>query len=85
MIVGGGDKECILSKNWESKGGMTVEHYTYLGVIIDRKLNFEKIVGKTMSRAQGRLITLARLRKLLDIKTTLLIYKQTIRPILDYL
>ena len=39
----------------------------------------------TISKAQGRLITLARLRKLLDSKTTLLIYKQTIVPILDYL
>ena len=45
----------------------------------------KKCVTNTISKAQGRLITLARLRKLLDSKTTLLIYKQTIVPILDYL
>ena len=37
-----------------------------------------------ISRVNGRLITLARIRKLLDVKTSLLIYKQTILPILDY-
>ena len=85
MIVGGNGKNCISSKNWEAEGVMTVEHYTYLGVNIDKKLNFEKFIGSTISKAHGRLITLARLRKILDMQTTLLIYKQTILPILDYL
>ena len=80
----GNTKECSLSKTWENEGVVTVENYTYLGVNIDRKLNFEKFINNTISKAQGRLITLARIRKILDSKTTLLIYKQTILPILDY-
>ena len=51
---------------------------------IYRKLNFEKFIINTVSKARGRLVTLARLRKTLDLYTTLTIYKQTILPILDY-
>ena len=61
-----------------------VESFVYLGVNIDRKLNFEKFVNNTISKVNGRLITLARIRKLVDDKTCLLIYKQTILPIIDY-
>ena len=43
---------------------MTVENVTYLGVHIDN-LNFEKCIGNTIAKAQGRLITLAKIRKLL--------------------
>ena len=85
MIIGGNRKECLRSKEWELQGIMTVENFIYLGVTIDRKLNFEKFVSATITKAKGRLITLSRLRRLLDLKTCLLIYKQTILPILDYL
>ena len=85
MIIGGSTTESPLSVRWDADGVKTVENYTYLGVNIDRKLNFEKFIGNTISKAEGRLITLARLRNVLDMKTTLLIYKQTILPILDYL
>ena len=61
-----------------------VENCVYLGVNIDNKLNFEKFISGTISRVNGRLITLARIRKLLDVKTSVLIYKQTILPIFDY-
>ena len=61
-----------------------VESFVYLGVNMDRRLNFEKFIDSTISRVNGRLITLARIRKMLDEHTSLLIYKQTILPILDY-
>ena len=84
MLVGGNVTECGSGQTLNNKGVITVENYTYLGVNVDRKLNFEKFISNTISRVQGRLITLARLRKYLDLKTALLIYKQTILPILDY-
>ena len=84
MIIEGNIKECTVSLKWESSGIMTVENCTYLGVNIDRKLNFETFISNTVSKARGRLVTLARLRKTLDLYTTLTIYKQTILPILDY-
>ena len=61
-----------------------VENYVYLGVNIDKKLNFEKFINGTILRVNGRLITLARIRKLINDETALIIYKQTILPILDY-
>ena len=61
-----------------------VENFVHLGVNIDRRLNFEKFLDGTISRVNGRLITLARIRKFTDEFTSLMIYKQTILPILDY-
>ena len=57
---------------------ISVDNFVYLGVTIDKNLNFEKFIGATIGRAQGRLISLARIRKLIDARTCLLIYKQTI-------
>ena len=73
-----------LNSDIDIRGISLVECYVYLGVNIDNKLNFEKFVNGTISRANGRLITMARIRKLLDVATSVLIYKQTILPILDY-
>ena len=54
-------------------GIVLVENFAYLGVNIDNKLNFEKFVNGTISRVNGRLITLARIQKFLDVRTCLLI------------
>ena len=66
-------------------GGIAnVEKFVYLGVTIDKSLNFEKFLTSTIQKVNGRLITLARIRKLVDANTCTLIYKQTILPILDH-
>ena len=62
-----------------------VKNFSYLGVNLDNKLSFEKFINGTISRVNSRLITLARIRKNVDAYTALLIYKQTIMPILDYM
>ena len=84
MLLGSGNQirngNCYINV----EGIIMVENFMYLGVNIDNRLNFEKIVNGTISRVNVRLITLARIRKLLDVGTSLLIYKQTILPILDY-
>ena len=43
-----------------------VEKFVYLGVTIDKNLNFEKNLDSTISRVNGRLISLARIRKMID-------------------
>ena len=48
-------------------------------------MNFEKFISGTISRVNGRLLSFARIRNMMDVSTSLLIYKQTILPILDYL
>ena len=62
-----------------------MENFVYLGTNIDNKLSFEKFVNSTVSRVNGRLITFAKIRKLVDVCTSLAIYKQTILPIIDYM
>ena len=63
----------------------TVENFVYLGVNIDNKLCFEKFINGTISRVNGRLITFSKIRKMIDVRTSLAIYKQTILPIIDYM
>ena len=73
------------ANNIEQLGGIiTVDSFMYLGVTIDKNLNFEIFLSATIGKVNGCLITLARIRKLIDANTCLLIYKQTILPILDY-
>ena len=62
-----------------------MENFIYLGVTLDNKLSFEKFVNSTISQVNGRLVTFARIRKLIDVNTSLAIYKQTVLPILDYM
>ena len=81
MLVG---KQHNLAMDEEIENVITVENFLYLGVNIDKRLNFEKFVSNTIARVNGRLITMSRIRKLVDERTCLLIYKQTILPILDY-
>ena len=84
MLCGPRRTVCHSGGNGYLDGVATVETFVYLGVTIDKKLNFEKYLGATIQKVNGRLITLARIRKLIDAHTCLLIYKQTILPILDY-
>ena len=62
-----------------------MENFIYLGVTLDNKLSFEKFVNSTISRVNGHLVTFARIRKLIDVNTSLAIHKQTVLPILDYM
>ena len=62
----------------------TVEHYTYLGTTLDHKLSGEQQVKKVTQTANCRLTTLAKIRKNIDTKTTNLLYKTMVLPILEY-
>ena len=84
MLVGAGKNDMLGDSVVDIAGITRVENFVYLCVNIDNKLNFETFLNGTISRVSGRLITFARIRKLLDVQTGLLIYKQTILPILDY-
>ena len=87
MIVSGTDKDCPLMREWDDKGIVTIENFTYLGVTIDRKLNFERFISNTISKGRGRLILLWHDygRYLMRKQLFSYNYKQTILPILDYL
>ena len=53
---------------------IVIVNLSYLGVNLDNKLSFEKFINGTISQVNARLITLARIRKNVDVYTALLMY-----------
>ena len=62
----------------------TVQHFPYLGVTIDSSLSFDKQVKLLKRNICNKLFRFAKLRKWLTREYSVLIYKCTIRPILEY-
>ena len=62
----------------------TVQHFPYLGVTIDSSLSFDKQVKLLKRNICNKLFRFATLRKWLSREYSILIYKCTIRPILEY-
>ena len=56
MLVGTGKRKILVADN--VLGVTRVDSFTYLGVNIDYGLNFESFLNGTISRVNGRLITL---------------------------
>ena len=84
MLCGNSRSTCDAENVKGLNGIINVDSFVYLGVNVDKNLNFEKFLSATIQKVNGRLVTLARIHKLVDVRTCLLIYKQTILPILDY-
>lgn len=62
---------------------MRVDEYKYLGIILERNLNFEQHIKSVKGSISGRMITLKRIRYLLSIKESLLLFKSKIMPYFD--
>ena len=62
----------------------TVQHFPYLGVTIDSSLSFDKQVKLLKRNICNKLFRFAAIRKWLNRDYSILIYKCTIRPILEY-
>ena len=62
-----------------------VREFKYLGVTLDDKLSFETNVERVINMVNVKLISLSRLRKYMDMCTSLLVYKQMILPLNDYM
>ena len=61
-----------------------VYKYTYLGVILDPILNYDKQISATVARVSGKVKQLRRVREFLNTQAALLVYKNMILPILEY-
>ena len=79
--VGSKNMSANICNNMEMEDIVSVDNFIYLGLTIDNNLNLETFINSTIRRLQGHL---ARIRKLLDVKASLLIYKQTTLPVIDY-
>ena len=58
--------------------------YEYLGIILDDCITFKSTISKNVSSASNRCYMLGNMRKRMSQKTALLVYKQTILPVLEY-
>ena len=61
-----------------------VSDYSYLGVELDNNLTMEKQINKSVNKANKKLFMIGKLRKCLSNRTTALLYKQLVRPHLEY-
>ena len=62
----------------------TCSQYEYLGVILDSNLTLERSVSKSVSNTNFRSVMLRKMRGKLTRPTAILVYKQTIQPVLEY-
>ena len=58
--------------------------YEYLGIILDSNFSLEKSISKSVSSANFRNVMLTKMRRKISTPTALLVYKQTILPVLEY-
>ena len=61
-----------------------VNNYMYLGVKLDSRLLMKDHLKEIIKRASNKIFKLGKLRHRITEETSLLVYKQTILPILDY-
>ena len=61
-----------------------VNHYEYLGMIMDNKLNMDKQIESMYKKATKKLGILSRIRMFISCKTAAKIYKTMIRPQIEY-
>ena len=61
-----------------------VREYNYLGVELDNKLTMENHINKSVSKANKKVYMIYKLRNCLSKKTTALLYKQLVRPHMEY-
>ena len=58
--------------------------YEYLGIILDNNITFKSTIGKNVSSASNRCYMLGNMRRRMSTQTAILVYKQTILPVLEY-
>ena len=61
-----------------------VKTFNYLGVILDDQLSFTTYYNYVKRRIENKIFVLSKLRKYIDCKTAILIYKQAILPLAEY-
>ena len=61
-----------------------VNSFTYLGIIIDNKLQFQDHIKKCIKQAGHKIYMLSRIRHCVNKKTALMIFKSMILPYIEY-
>ena len=87
MIVGPTLKDNLtVGRNLQYKNQMieTVSEYNYLGIELDNKLTMENHINKSVKKATKKMYMIYKIRTCLSKKPTALLYKQLVRPHLEY-
>ena len=61
-----------------------VDNYKYLGITLDSHLTYKAHIKNVISKVTHKLSVLTKLRKYLDTRTSLILYKSMILPHFDY-
>ena len=61
-----------------------VENYKYLGTMLDNRLSGELQYNKLSKNLGFKLRTFSKIRKYMNVRAALAVYKATILPIIDY-
>ena len=67
--------------------GETIEDvpvYTYLGVVMDRQVNFEAHAKKLIDRTAAKLVQMRKMRRFITRQAAIMVYKNMILPVLEY-
>ena len=85
-IVNNLKDDLVVANNlqYNNKKIEVVSEYNYLGIKLDNKLTLENHINKSVSKANKKLYMIYKLRKCLSKKITALLYKQLVRPHLEY-
>lgn len=66
------------------KGKETVEHFKYLGIFLDNKLQFQVQLNSTVKNVNNKLHLMSKIRRSLNQNTALTLYKAMVLPYLEY-
>ena len=61
-----------------------VEQFKYLGITLDKHMSLNPLLTDFKKKVVGQLLKLRKLHKMITTKCAILIYKQTVLPLLDY-
>ena len=61
-----------------------MRQFNYLGVVIDDQLTYTPYYNLIKRRVENKIFVLSKIRRYIDCKTALLIYKQAILPLMEY-
>ena len=61
-----------------------VQQFTYLGIVLDEPLSFEKHAKETINKTSTKILQLRKIRQYITEKAATLIYKNMILPIVEY-
>ena len=62
----------------------SVDQYKYLGITLDKKLNFKKYITQIKRNAIHKCFLLQRAKQYMNVKTAIKLYKTHVLPIFDY-